>query len=154
MTKAYRFSRVGYAYIPTTRLEESITWYTKHLEFKLISKFQDRGSLIAVLHHPHKHAIAVLLIETADRQPLAIARNGKPFPVLALQCPDIETTHAYLAAEGVQVEGLNSLGDGEAKYFYFRDNEGNMLEGVWSTWDPQDEYKEDEEDFRSQLTPS
>lgn len=151
MTKAYHFSRVGYAYIPTTRLEESIAWYTKHLEFKLISKFQDRGSMIAVLHHPHKHAIAVLLIETADRQPLAIARNGKPFPFLALQCSDIEATHAYLAAEGVQVEALNSLGDGEAKYFYFLDNEGNMLEGVWSTWDPQDEYKED---FHSRLTTS
>lgn len=142
-TNAYCFSRIGYAYVPTTVIDESIQWYTEFLDFKLISKFWDRGSNIAVLHHPHKHAIALLLIETGDHQPLEIVRDGKPFPVLALQCPDIEKTHAFLRDKGVEVEELHSLGDGEAKYFYFRDNEGNLLEGVWSQWDPQDEYKED-----------
>jgi len=28
-------------------------------------------------------------------------------------------------------------------YFYFRDNEGNLLEAAWSIWDQKDEIKED-----------
>jgi hypothetical protein len=38
---------------------------------------------------------------------------------------------------------LNTLGAGEAKYFYFRDNVGNLLEAAWSIWDPKDEIKAD-----------
>lgn len=41
------------------------------------------------------------------------------------------------------VEDLHTLGNGEAKYFYFRDLEGNLLEAAWSIWDPVDEFKED-----------
>ena len=32
--------------------------------------------------------------------------------------------------------------ESEAKYFYFRDNQGHLLEAAWSKWDPTDEYKE------------
>lgn len=143
MNQGFAFSRIGYVYVPTTKIDESITWYTENLEFKLTNKFQDRGSFIAVLHHPHKNSIVLLLIETKDKQPLEITRNGKPFPIMALNCPDIEFTHKLLMDKGLDVEDLHTLGKGEAKYFYFRDNEGNLLEAAWSIWDPKDEIKEE-----------
>lgn len=141
MTQPYSFTRIGYAYVPTTNLDSSIDWYTRNLSFALMSKFEDRGSNLAVLHHPHVHAIALLLIETTDKQSLEIARNGKPFPILALNCPDIEHTHAQLQANGVDVGELQQLGNGEAKSFFFRDDQGNFLEATWSIWDPLDELK-------------
>ncbi|MEK5640801.1 hypothetical protein BK138_24185 [Paenibacillus rhizosphaerae] len=143
MSPTFAFSRIGYVYVPTTRIDESIAWYTENLDFKLMNKFQDRGSYIAVLHHPHQHSIALLLIETEDKQPLEIMRNGKPFPIMSINCPDIEYTHQFMRDKGLMVEDLQTLGSGEAKYFYFRDHEGNLLEAAWSIWDPQDELKED-----------
>lgn len=135
------FTRVGYSYLPTTKIDESINWYIKNLGLKLVDKFEDRGSFIGVLHYPHKNAIAVVLIETKDYKPLEIIRNGQKFPVMAMNCPDIEYTHEKLKEKGVEVEEINILGEGKAKYFYFKDNEGNLLEAAWSTWDPVDEFK-------------
>jgi catechol 2,3-dioxygenase-like lactoylglutathione lyase family enzyme len=143
MGKEFAFTRIGYVYIPTANIEESIEWYTRNLDFKLMNKFEDRGSFLAVLHHPHKNSIALLLIETEDKKSLEISRNGKPFPIMAINCPDIQFTHNSLKSVGVEVGELETLGAGEAKYFYFRDNQGNLLEAAWSIWDPQDEIKED-----------
>ncbi|CAM3780390.1 VOC family protein [Marinicrinis lubricantis] len=143
MNSPFAFTRIGYVYLPTTHIDHSIEWYTANLNFKMINKFEDRGSYLAVLHHPHKHAIALLLIETTDPQSFQLMRNGKPFPVMAINCPDIEYTHRLLKERGVEVEPLHTLGAGEAKYFYFRDPEGNLLEAAWSIWDPEDEMKED-----------
>jgi len=143
MSKPYKFSRIGYVYVPTSRIDASIQWYTDNLEFTLINKFEDRGSNLAVLHHPHQHSIALLLIETESPNRLEILRNGNPFPIMAINCPNIEYTHEMLRTKGVEVEDLMTLGNGEAKYFYFRDPEGNLLEGAWSKWDPVDEYKDE-----------
>ncbi|GGO00985.1 VOC family protein [Saccharibacillus kuerlensis] len=143
MDQEFAFTRIGYVYVPTTEIDKSIDWYTTNLNFKLMNKFQDRGSFMAVLHHPHKNSIALVLIETEDRQQLEIIRNGKPFPVMAINCPDIEFTYNDLKGKGVTVEELHTLAEGEAKYFYFRDPEGNLLEGAWSIWDPVDEIKDD-----------
>ncbi|WP_223066336.1 VOC family protein [Paenibacillus caui] len=148
MSTEFAFTRVGYVYVPTSNIDESIEWYMHNLDFKLMDKFEDRGSYLAVLHHPHKNSIALLLIETEDSNRLEIARNGSPFPIMALNCPDIEFTHSYLNAHGVEVGNLKTLGNGEAKYFYFRDNQGNLLEAAWSIWDPEDEIKEE---FRANL---
>lgn len=137
------FNRVGYSYLPTTKMDDSINWYTKNLGLKLINKFEDRGSLIAVLHYPHKNAIALVLIKTKNFKPLEIMRNDTEFPVIAMNCQNIEYTHKILKENGVEVDNINVLGKGDAKYFYFRDNEGNLLEAAWSIWDPEDEIKED-----------
>lgn len=137
------FTRIGYTYLPTKNIDESITWYTKNLGLKLINKFEDRGSNIAVLHYPHVNAIALLLIETRDYNPLYIVRNGSKFPVMAMNCTDIEYTHKVLKDNKVEVSDIRTLGEQEAKYFYFKDNEGNLLEAAWSIWDPLDEFKED-----------
>jgi catechol 2,3-dioxygenase-like lactoylglutathione lyase family enzyme len=142
MSKQYLFTRVGYHYIPTTNIDESIEWYTRNLGLKFITKFEDRGSYMAVLHYPHKKAIATVLIETMDKQPLEIIRNGAPFPIAALNCPDIEYTYTQLKNNGIAVENLITLGNDEAKYFYFRDNDGNFLEAAWSLWDMEDEIAE------------
>lgn len=149
MSAEFTFTRIGYVYVPTTNIDESIVWYTNNLSFKLMNKFQDRGSYLAVLHHPHKNSIALLLIETKDKQALEISRNGNSFPIMAINCPDIEFTHRYLKSQGINVEELRTLGAGEARYFYFRDNQGNLLEAAWSIWDPKDEIKED---FNGQIT--
>ena len=137
-----KFSRIGYVYVPTSDLDASIDWYTRHLSFKLMNKFHDRGSMIAVLHHPHKHAIALLLIETQDEARLEISRNGSAYPIMAINCPDIAFTHRSLEDKGIAVGPLQAHGAGEAKYFYFRDNQGNLLEAAWSIWDLEDEYKD------------
>ncbi|MED0967150.1 VOC family protein [Bacillus paramycoides] len=128
--------------MPTTNIDTSIKWYTQNLGLKLINKFEDRGSYIAVLHYPHKNAIATLLIQTENNNPLEIIRNEKAFPVIALNCEDIEYTHNQLKEKGIEVEDIKVLGQGEAKYFYFRDNEKNLLEATWSIWDPLDKIRE------------
>jgi len=143
MNNKYAFAQIGYVYIPTTRMGESVAWYTENLNFQLINRFKDRGSDVAVLHHPHQHAIALLLIETKDRRPLEIVRNGQPYPIMAIQCPDINDAHERLRGKGLEVSDLQTLGNGEAKYFYFRDNEGHLLEAAWSIWDPRIEWKKD-----------
>ncbi|MFC7680691.1 VOC family protein [Paenibacillus sp. GCM10028914] len=142
MSHNYLFTRVGYVYIPSSNIDASIEWYTKHLDFKLINKFEDRGSFLAVLHHPGQYSIAVLLVETEDKSRLQISRNGQPFPVLAINCPNIEHTHDYMNQNGLDVDELHILGDGEAKYFYFRDDQGNLLEAAWSKYDPVEAMKE------------
>lgn len=149
MKNDFLFTRVGYVYVPTSNIDDSISWYIKHLEFRLKAKFEDRGSHLAVLHHPGKYSIALLLIETEDQDRLHISRNGQPFPIMAINCPDIERTYEFLMGSGVEVQPLESLGNGEAKYFYFRDNEGNLLEAAWSTNDMQEEMKEN---FEKQST--
>ncbi|GIQ69612.1 hypothetical protein XYCOK13_24360 [Xylanibacillus composti] len=143
MEHTYLFNRIGYVYAPTSDIDASIEWYTTHLALKLMNKFEDRGSYLAVLHHAHKHSIALVLIETKDRHRLEIARNGRPFPIMAIQCSNIEQTYETLKQKGVEVDTLETLGTGEAKYFYFRDDQGNLLEAAWSIWDPEDEFKED-----------
>lgn len=143
MKEQYLFSRIGYTYLPTTKIDESIQWYTENLGLKLMNKFEDRGSYIAVLHYPDTNAIALLLVETADYKPLALLRNGKDYPVMAMNCPDIAYTHKKLIDNGVEAQDIQVLGEGEAKYFYFKDNAGNLLEAAWSSWDPVFEVKED-----------
>lgn len=137
-----KFNRIGYVYVPTSNMDASIAWYAKHLNFKLMNRFEDRGSMLAVLHHPHRHSIALLLIETDQPHRLEINRNGTPFPIMAINCVDIEQTHKIFKDEQLDVDELQTLGNGEAKYFYFRDNEGNLLEAAWSIWDTEDELKE------------
>ncbi|WP_407268578.1 VOC family protein [Radiobacillus sp. PE A8.2] len=143
MSKHHLFTRVGYNYIPTTAIDESINWYKENLGLKFINKFQDRGSHIAVFHYPHQHAIATVLIETTDKAPFELLRNGQPFPVMALNCVDIDYTHQQMKEKGIKVDTIKPLGNGEAKYFYFRDNQGNLLEAAWSIWDTKDDIKED-----------
>ncbi|MCL6571652.1 MAG: VOC family protein [Bacillus sp. (in: Bacteria)] len=140
MQTQYLFNRVGCHYISTTNIDESIEWYTKKLGLKFINQFQDRGSFMAVLHYPHKNAIATVLIETKDQQPLEIIRNGILFPIASLACENIEYTHRQLIENEVAVQELITLGNGEAKYFYFRDNMNNLLEASWSIWDQVDEF--------------
>lgn len=141
MTKTYLFTRIGYTYLPTTDIESTIIWYVENLGLKLVSKFEDRGSTIGILHYPHKNAIALALIETEDNSPLRIQRNGSDFPVMAMNCENIEETYQQLLKRGVEVTPVCSLGEGEAKYFYFKDDQGNLLEAAWSQWDPEDEIK-------------
>lgn len=136
------FTQIGYVYLPTTDIQASIDWYVCNFRLKLIDTFTDRGSLIAILHYPHKHAIALVLIQTDQHQPLQILRNGTKFPIMAINCPDIAETHKLLSANGVAVGELITLGNGEAKYFYFEDNQGNLLEAAWSMWDAKDDLKQ------------
>ena len=44
----------------------------------------------------------------------------------------IAFTHRYMKDSGIAVGELQQHGAGEAKYFYFRDNQGNLLEAAWS----------------------
>jgi len=89
-----------------------------------------------------KFTRALLLIETDQAHRLEINRNGKPFPIMALNCVDIKKTHLLFKSRQLDVEELHTLGEGEAKYFYFRDNAGNLLEAAWSLWDIKDELKD------------
>ena len=63
-------------------------------------------------------------------------------PVMAMNCEDIEYTHDLLKSRGVEVTPIEDLGASEARYFYFKDDQGNLLEAAWSKWDPEDEIKE------------
>lgn len=143
MKDEFLFTRVGHTYLPTTDIDKTISWYTESLGLKLIDKFEDRGSYIAVLHYAHKNAIAVVLIETTDNKPMEIIRNGLSFPVMAMNCPNIEFTHQILSDKGIDVGDIQVLGNEEAKYFYFKDDQGNLLEAAWSKWDPIDDIKND-----------
>jgi catechol 2,3-dioxygenase-like lactoylglutathione lyase family enzyme len=129
------FSRVGYVYLPVVDIDKSIEWYRDILGLELKSKFNDRGTNIAVFHFKELNKVALLLVETTDSLKAEYLRNGSPFPVVAINCPDIEYTYSTLKSKGVEVDELITLGKGEAKYFYFKDIEGNRLEAAWSIWD-------------------
>lgn len=62
---------------------------------------------------------------------------------MAINYPNIKYTYEYMMKNGVDVEELHTLGAGEAKYFYFRDNEGNLLEAAWSKFDLEEDMKEE-----------
>jgi len=141
MSKPLLHTRVGYVYLPTIDIERTARWYAQHLGLQVIDTFEDRGSRVAILHSPHKHAIAIVLVETGEDKPLSLSRNGSPFPVMSIQCPDLEYTHQYLREHQVEVEAIHTLGAGEAKYFYFKDDQGHLLEASWSQWDTVDELK-------------
>lgn len=67
MSNDYLFTRIGYVYMPTSDIEKSIEWYTYHLDFKLMQKFADRGSLLAAA--PSSHAFHSLIAYRDGRQP-------------------------------------------------------------------------------------
>ena len=61
---------------------------------------------------------------------------------MAMNCLDIEYTHKCMKDSGVEVEDIRTIGEEEAKYFYFVDNQGNLLEAAWSKWDQADDMKD------------
>ena len=142
MKNQLSFTRIGSVYVPTTNIEAAIEWYTKNLQFKCVNKFEELGTTLGILHHPHVHSIAMVLIQTLDHLPLQISMNGKPFPIMSIHTPDIDHTHHLLRKKGVEVGKIHILGNNDAKYFHFKDKEGNLLEAAWSIWDPVDEIKE------------
>jgi catechol 2,3-dioxygenase-like lactoylglutathione lyase family enzyme len=129
------FSRPGCIYIPIIDMDKGIEWYRDVLGLEFKTKFNDRGTNIAVFHFSEVKNIALLLFETEDSLKGEYLRNGVPFPVASINCPDIEYTYKMLKDKNVQVEDVVTLGKGEAKYFYFKDFEGNKLEAAWSIWD-------------------
>lgn len=142
--------RIGYMYLPTNNIDASIRWYTEKLGFTLRNRFEDgdgakkkdgSGSTIAVLHLPGKLAAPLLLIETDDRKPAHHLKNGHSFPVAALNCADLENLHRKLQEDGTETSEITELGRGEARYFTFRDPDGNLLEAAWSIWDPEEDRK-------------
>lgn len=143
MNKKYVINRIGYNYIPTRDIDASIEWYINHLNLKLMSKFVNRGSCIGVLHFPHTHSIALVLIETNDDHPLYIKRNHDAFPIMSMNCSDIDYTYNQLKSMGCKIDEIQSLGEGEAKYFFLEDLDGNLIEIAWSIWDTVDSYKEE-----------
>lgn len=133
------FTRLGFTYLPVTDLRQSISWYQTMLGAEFKHMFIDRPdyarSRVAVLHFPASDTTALLLFEAEDDNLHHFQRRGKKFPLFALGCKDIEATHQYLKSQGVAVEEIHTLGDNEAKYFYFRDLCGNYIEASWSIWD-------------------
>lgn len=127
--------RVGYLYLPATDIDASIEWYQNVLGLELKSKFGDDDSHIAVFNFKGAPNVALLLFETTDTAPASYKRNGHQFQVAALNCLDIEYSHRTLKEKGVEVGDIVVLGNGEAKYFYFHDLNGNRMEMAWSIWD-------------------
>lgn len=145
MNKQLLFTKVGYVYLPTNDMEKSILWYTENLGLELKEKFKDQGSFIAVLNYPYKDSVDIILVETVDQRPLEIMRNGSKHSVLSMNCLDIEHTHKLLKEKGVAVENIQTVGEDKIKYFYFKDDQGNLLEASWSkqyTIDDLDDIKE------------
>lgn len=127
---------IGHVYIPTTNIDDAVSWYEDNLGLILGDRFYDRGSLIAILKFFTNSKIAIILVETKDQKPLNINRNDRLFPVLSIYSKDIEKSHAYMVDHGIKVTSITTQGDNEAKYFYFYDLDGNLLEIAWSIWDP------------------
>lgn len=133
------FSRIGYVYVPVKNLEKAVQWYENVLGLERKAQFVDRkeynGSQVAVFHLRGLRKVALLLFETENERVGQYERNGLPFPIFAMNCINIEETYRNLQEKDVKVEEIVTLGDNEAKYFYFWDIDGNMLEAAWSVWD-------------------
>lgn len=138
-------ARIGYMYVTARDLEASIRFYSQTLGLTLRMRFEDRlgplradgrGSAIAVLNFPGQLSAALLLVESDDHVPAHLHKNGRPFPIAAINCPDLQRTRLQLLDAGCEASDIVTLGQGEAKYFTFRDPDGNLLEAAWSIWDP------------------
>lgn len=133
------FTRLGWKYIPVKNIEYSINWYSQVLGLEFKQKFIDRhfqSSHIAVFHFPKLPKVALLLVETTEENFHYYIREGEKYPIVALNCEDIEYTYERFIEKGVEIVGeLVTLGNGEAKYFYFKDPDGNLIEAAWSIWD-------------------
>ncbi|MFA9456852.1 VOC family protein [Halalkalibacter sp. AB-rgal2] len=128
------FSRVGYVYMPTTNMDESIRWYEEKLGFTLKGpKFRDGSSNVAVLMLPGGNTV-VLLVEVDDQTIEDFTSNDKTVPTLALTCPDLQSTHHMLQERGVDVSEIIVRSE-DAKYFIIKDPSGNVIEAAWSIWD-------------------
>ncbi len=128
------FSRIGYMYLPTNNIDETIEWYQNKLGFKLkVPKFRDDIGYVAVVSLMEGNVV-LLLVETSDTTTADFLRNGKPYQTITLNCPDLEYTHKSLMNNGVQVTQIYNRGE-DAKYFVFTDPSGNHIEAAWSIWD-------------------
>jgi catechol 2,3-dioxygenase-like lactoylglutathione lyase family enzyme len=130
---------MGYAYVPVRNLEKAVQWYEHVLGLERKEQFVDRkeynNSQVAVFHFGELRKVALLLFETENEPVGQYVRNGLPFPIFAMNCTNIEETYHALQEKGVRVEEIITLGNNEAKYFYFWDLDGNMFEAAWSVWD-------------------
>ncbi|MCK0471049.1 VOC family protein [Halalkalibacter sp. APA_J-10(15)] len=127
------FSRVGYVYMPTTNMDESIRWYEENLGFTLEgNKFRDGSNDfdVAVLMLPEGNTV-VLLVEIHNQ---SFENQDKTVPTLALTCPDLQSTHHMLQERGVDVSEIIVRSE-DAKYFIIKDPSGNVIEAAWSIWD-------------------
>ncbi|PGZ94372.1 hypothetical protein COE51_22875 [Bacillus pseudomycoides] len=133
------FSRVGHVYVPVRNLEKAVQWYECVLGLERKAQFVDRkeykNSQVAVFHFGGLRKVVLLLFETENESVGQYVRNGLPFPIFAMNCTNIEETYRDLQEKDVRVEEIVTLGNNEAKYFYFWDLDGNMFEAAWSVWD-------------------
>lgn len=129
------FSRVGYVYLPVKDIDKSVEWYQANLGISVkIPKFKDDlNTYIVVLNLENE--VPILLFETNENNQGHFFRYKRPFQRFAINCTDIEHTHKVLKDRGVEVTDIIVRGENQAKYFLFKDIDGNLIEAAWSIWD-------------------
>ncbi|AKL96996.1 lactoylglutathione lyase [Clostridium aceticum] len=131
----FLFSKIGYIYLPVKNIDKSVEWYESNLGMKVkIPKFKDDlDTYVVVLSI--EYGIPLLLFETNDKNHGHFLRHGQSFQRFAINCRDIDYTHKTLKNKGVEVTDIIVRGEGQAKYFLFKDIDKNLIEAAWSIWD-------------------
>ncbi|TGB00744.1 VOC family protein [Halobacillus salinus] len=114
------FTGIHYFRIPVTDLNESVTWYSECLQFKL--KF-NRGDL--ALFEIGDGSLLVLVEADTDSRG-HFTKDGQAEFSVGFTTPDIERLYDHLVSNDVRVEAIQE--DDGHQFFHFYDPTGNKLQ--------------------------
>ncbi|KGE16776.1 hypothetical protein PWYN_18960 [Paenibacillus wynnii] len=121
--------RVATVEIPVTDLDESISWYSKYLGTTILTKTNHTAMLTcSTTNSPGNPTL--YLVETSDNERLSFrsSHTGITHSVIDFYVPDLESFHAFLAENGVQVSPLHLFPDTKGLGgFGFSDSSGNSF---------------------------
>ena len=120
-----RFSKLGTVVIPTADQDAAIEFYVGKLGFELRADVPFGGDYRWVEVAP---AGAATTIALAPPPPDSPDQVGNRQTGIALHTDDIDSVHADLKANGVDVDDeVSRMGDPVPPLLWFRDPEGNTL---------------------------
>ncbi|MBM6618057.1 VOC family protein [Bacillus suaedaesalsae] len=113
-------NEIHYIRIPVNNLEQSITWYTEVLQFKL--RFNQKDLAVLAL----KSGPLYVLVKADHDSRGHFTVNGLPEFSVAFTTSRIREFHTYLTTKNVSLEPIQE--DQGHNFFYFFDPSGNKLQ--------------------------
>ncbi|MCJ8010860.1 VOC family protein [Paenibacillus sp. KQZ6P-2] len=122
-----RILGIAYNVIPVSDVEQAAAWYVKHFGFNVRHPREGSVSLFR-----DNRPILVLIQSENDSRATFEVNNRKRW-VTTFFTNDIESLHADLKSEGVQVGNIADEGK-YGKFFVLEDPDGNLFD-VWENHD-------------------
>jgi predicted enzyme related to lactoylglutathione lyase len=118
-----RVEGIAYNVIPVTDIRRSVAWYQKHFHFVVQHQRDDYAGLF------FNNRPVINLKKTDHESRAMFTVNGEQHWVITFYTRDIESLHAQLKEEGVQIGDIFDEGEW-GKFFTMYDLDGNMFD-IW-----------------------